>query len=137
MSNYNPTTHKAWYEKNAEKKKKYARDRYWRDPAKRIEASKNYRAARPGCWVESHRKRLYGIDTAEFIRMSVAQFNQCAICEINFDPKEKNTKPHVDHDHTTGKVRGILCGPCNTALGRMERPNFLKPALGYLGISVL
>ena len=134
---YDSAKYKQWYAANADKKLAYAKARYALNPQRHIDAAKKYRDDRPGCWVESHRKRLYGIDNAELERMLLAQENQCAICKRVFDDKKtKNGTPHIDHDHATGKVRGILCGPCNTALGRMERPGFLTPALKYLGISV-
>jgi hypothetical protein len=46
--------------------------------------------------------------------MIETQGGLCAICE---GPLER---PHVDHDHTTGKVRGILCFNCNAGLGKFQ-----------------
>ncbi len=68
----------------------------------------------------------YGIDEADFDRIVEAQGGLCAIC---------HTKPakHVDHDHATGKVRGILCFTCNRALGYWgDEPANLELALIYL-----
>lgn len=58
--------------------------------------------------------RLYGLAVDDFDRMVIEQCGRCAICE---QPMEK---PAIDHDHKTGKVRGLLCGPCNLALGVVE-----------------
>ena len=58
---------------------------------------------------EYHLRRRYGITGADFDAMVEAQGGTCAVCD---------GKPeHVDHDHATGKVRGILCFNCNQALG--------------------
>lgn len=60
-----------------------------------------------------HLKRRYGIGADEVEAMAEAQGGLCAICKIR--PPE-----HVDHDHTTGSIRGILCGPCNQGLGQFR-----------------
>ena len=68
--------------------------------------------------------------------MRQALFNSqrglCAICEaVLAGPVEK--KVHVDHDHVTGRIRGILCHHCNTALGNFRDDcNLLRRALQYL-----
>jgi hypothetical protein len=130
---YNPETQLAWYEKNKEKKRSYMIARYAKDPSRQLAASKKRREEHPGCWTESHLKVRYGITLGEYITMRVSQFDQCAICSKSFDNRKKGTKPHIDHDHATGKVRGILCGPCNISLGHLEKHGFLSQALGYLG----
>lgn len=57
----------------------------------------------------------YGISLKEYNQMLVDQLNRCAICEVPF-----TKSPHVDHNHETGEVRGLLCGPCNTGLGMFK-----------------
>lgn len=54
----------------------------------------------------------YGLTPAQFEEMLLKQEGKCAICLI---PSEKRL--HIDHCHKTGKVRGLLCGNCNMALG--------------------
>jgi Recombination endonuclease VII len=60
-----------------------------------------------------HLKRRYKIGQAEFDVMLAAQDGKCRICGVP-DPK------HVDHDHLTGRVRGILCFNCNGGLGHFR-----------------
>ncbi len=55
---------------------------------------------------------------AEFVE---AQAGRCAICFQRFDTEAKARKPHVDHDHDTHFVRGVLCNRCNINLGWYER----------------
>lgn len=73
--------------------------------------------------------RNYGITMEQFDSMLAAQGGVCAIC--GGEPTGKNW--HVDHDHDTNAVRGILCNGCNTALGGMrDNPAILRAAADYL-----
>ena len=62
------------------------------------------------------RKRLYGLTSTEFDYLVTMQENKCAVCNQEFIKT-----PHVDHCHTTGRVRGLLCQSCNTTLGKYEK----------------
>ena len=72
----------------------------------------------------------YGISIEEYKQKLDSQDKKCAICKTNLE-MEKRT--HLDHDHNTGKIRGILCWNCNGGLGNfsddIER---LKSAINYL-----
>lgn len=59
------------------------------------------------------------------------QNGKCAICKISAD--ECTTLLAVDHDHKTGRVRGLLCKPCNFALGIFkDKIDVLNEAIKYL-----
>lgn len=87
-------------------------------------------------------KRLYGITIDEYFSILESQNNRCAICQcdgnLTVDGSEliKNGKPtklHVDHDHNTGKVRGILCNSCNRGLGSFrDNKLIVELAVKYL-----
>jgi len=71
----------------------------------------------------------YGLTLAQYDRMLENQDGRCAVCQAL--PKA-GQRLHVDHDHETGVVRALLCGPCNTALGIMEEnPEYLWKLLDY------
>lgn len=66
-------------------------------------------------------KSKYGITYTQYLDMMKAQEYKCSICEDDFDLTSLGAKaPCVDHCHTTGKVRSILCRNCNTALGHVK-----------------
>lgn len=69
----------------------------------------------------------YGMTVGHYELMLKSQDNKCAICG------KELTKPCIDHNHKTGKVRGILCRSCNTGLGLFQ-DNFelLRKAAVYL-----
>lgn len=74
----------------------------------------------------------YGITIEEFEQMVELQAGKCAICG---GPLIMGVKQgaSVDHCHTTGEIRGVLCGPCNTGLGLFkEDANILQAAVKYL-----
>jgi hypothetical protein len=65
-----------------------------------------------------HRKKLYGLTPDQFMAMVVKQANACAICTSPLVATK--TGLHVDHCHVTGKVRGLLCGRCNSGIGHLK-----------------
>lgn len=74
-----------------------------------------------------HLRLQYGISYETYLKILAYQDNACAIC------REDLTEPHLDHCHDTGKVRGILCFTCNTALGKFkDSVEVLKSAIWYL-----
>jgi len=71
----------------------------------------------------------HGISEAAFHTMVEAQGGKCAICA----QPPKRGRLHIDHNHQTGAVRGLLCSPCNTGLGLFaENPQNLNSAISYL-----
>ena len=67
---------------------------------------------------ESHLQRSYGIGVADYERMQREQGNRCAGC--GWSPRPDQRRLHVDHNHKTGKVRGLLCWKCNSALKKLR-----------------
>lgn len=59
--------------------------------------------------------RRYSVDTEFFTTLLIRQNAACAICLVKF--KELGRSPQIDHDHFSKVVRGLLCGPCNRAIG--------------------
>ena len=90
------------------------------------EKSKQQRLRDPQCSRRSHLRRRYGLTTDQFTEMLEAQEYKCAICH-------DETFLCIDHDHKTGEVRGLLCHPCNLAIGKLKDsiPN-LENAIRYL-----
>jgi hypothetical protein len=77
-----------------------------------------------------HLKRKYGITIDDYEAMLVAQGGGCAICHA---PEPEGHSLHVDHDHDTGAVRGLLCFNCNAGLGKFgEDIELLSAAVVYL-----
>lgn len=104
MKNYNPEIKKA-YDKN----RYYTKNDEWRD---------------------SNYKRKYGISLQEYNAKLEEQNNSCAICGLACPSGRRLA---VDHNHTTGKVRGLLCGPCNQAIGSLkEDKELMFKAIEYL-----
>lgn len=61
-------------------------------------------------------RKYYDLSIAEYEQMLEAQGGVCAICK----QADLRKRLSVDHDHTTGKVRGLLCNTCNRALGLLK-----------------
>jgi hypothetical protein len=78
------------------------------------------------------RQYLYGISPQQWEAAWLWQGGRCAICWTSEWPG-KDSRPHADHDHETGRFRGILCGSCNPGLGRFRHdPARLRSAADYL-----
>jgi hypothetical protein len=79
---------------------------------------------------EGHPTRKFGITIADYERLLQEQDGGCAICGA---PPPENGSLHVDHDHDTGAVRGLLCVRCNNGLGQFgESIEMLMSAIAYL-----
>lgn len=87
------------------------------------------------CWVcNSGKRRSLGI-TLEWLRdMHERQEGCCGICSIPISLDRNAPNPgHVDHDHTNGNPRQLLCGNCNRGLGLFfDNPEFLREAADYI-----
>lgn len=79
-------------------------------------------------------KIRYGLTKEDYFKILMSQNNTCAICK---DPERvKASKTgilHVDHNHKTGKVRGLICNACNSILGYANADN--GPELLYESIN--
>ncbi|MFW6695441.1 endonuclease VII domain-containing protein [Streptomyces sp. MAR4 CNX-425] len=75
---------------------------------------------------EGYFRRKYGLTEAERDALIVSQGGVCLICLAA-------RAEHVDHDHQTGRVRGVLCFSCNAALGQFkDRPDVIRRAAAYV-----
>ena len=68
-------------------------------------------------YTQAYLKRTYGLTLQAFEALSIQQGGVCAICG---KPNRADRRLVVDHDHKTGKVRALLCDPCNLVLGYMD-----------------
>lgn len=122
--------------------KEYQRSYYQRNKEKIAAKARRYRQAnRPAILAKQaeyrktdlakRRKRelrlsSYGLTLEQFESMLLEQSHTCAICK-------RRRRLHVDHDHSTNRVRGLLCGPCNRLLGLAgDDPEVLSNAEKYL-----
>lgn len=88
------------------------------------------KARRDLSWTYWSRARRYGLESAQIVDMLKAQHYRCAICPTGFDTPGAVC---FDHNHETGLLRGLICGPCNTALGLFrDSPAVLRNAAAYL-----
>lgn len=79
----------------------------------------------------------YGCDNDTYVRLLTEQDYKCAICGKEETAKaaraDRTRTLAIDHNHTTGTLRRLLCGNCNTAIGLMkDSPYLLEAAAAYL-----
>lgn len=99
----------------------------------------DYAARNPRQFRAGYYRRKYQMTEQDVHSMLQAQDNKCLICtnQLALEPgnglRKKQYQYDIDHDHRTGKVRGILCHNCNVGLGRFkDDPNLLTRAAEYL-----
>ena len=102
----------------------YKRNKYLTDEGHRQQIAKATR--------EWNLNSKYNITIEDYNILVKQQNNKCAICEDTFSAT-RGHRPHVDHCHVTGKVRGLLCPHCNMALGNFfDNEDILMNAITYL-----
>lgn len=91
-----------------------------RDPEKHREATRKSFAKNKIFYRDRERANRYGI-TIDKLRSVLCDGAECEICHVKLDmnrpPKNRKIGPVIDHDHDSGKMRGVLCTKCNLALG--------------------
>ena len=125
---------------NARRLKRYRRNRE-REIA-RVRAWQKANPERVKAWRQKNRARVlrklreihlrnkFGLTVQEYAGILQAQSGVCALCEC---PPTPGISLHVDHNHGTGEIRGLLCVRCNNALGLFrEDPDLLRRAARYV-----
>lgn len=111
---------------------KYLTDPDFREAEKARSRAKYQKTRRHNRSQEYYWITRYGLTPGQWDQMAYDQGYRCAICPTEFaalGPRQV----HVDHNHATGKIRGLLCGSCNRALGYFkDRPDVLEKAARYL-----
>lgn len=117
-------------EKNAARRARYAQNSAHREKMKK--KSQEWSKANPEKVKHARLMSAFGMSLDQFNAMMELQGNACAICGYS-DMSNPKVFHHVDHCHSTGKVRGILCTNCNTALGKFkDDTSLLYSAISYL-----
>lgn len=81
-----------------------------------------------------HLKQFFNMTEEAYEELLIKQGGVCAICKTD-DPgnRHKTKNLNVDHDHSSGKIRGLLCTSCNHALGKFkDDPLIIEAAVEYL-----
>lgn len=123
---------KARYEANKEEINRKDRERFSTPEAraKRAEWQREYRKNNRKHVADRDAARQFGISIEEVQRLR--SITHCEICGAELQHYIKNGSA-IDHCHTTGKIRGMLCGHCNRGLGHFrDNPATLKQAILYL-----
>lgn len=117
-------------QKNARRRERYANDAEFREAQKA--QAREWQQQNPEKSKAGRLMKTYGMSLEKFNLMMDSCNHSCEICGYQ-DKSKKNVFPVVDHCHTSGQVRGILCSNCNTALGKFKDSiDFLSKAIDYL-----
>lgn len=74
-----------------------------------------------------------GVTEEQYQKMLDLQDGRCAICQSSNPRDRRGHRWHIDHDHKTGLVRGLLCAPCNRGIGQLsDDVDRLRAAIAYL-----
>ncbi len=98
------------------------REKYNENPEKFITRVKKFRKDNPEKIRDTKLKQAYGVGNTYYDAKLKEQGNVCAGCGRNVKTvwRDKEIKMALDHDHLTGKPRGVLCIKCNRAYGLLE-----------------
>jgi Recombination endonuclease VII len=110
------TRRKLWYKANRDRE--IERVRAWQraNHQRYLRKQAEYRASMARNYRSEHLKRKFGLTLDEYDQLLEAQGGGCAICGA----KPGKISLHVDHDHETGEIRGLLCFRCNGGLGQFK-----------------
>ena len=112
---------------NQRRRERYATDSEFRAECIRLSKLRDKESIR-----DYRLRKEFGITAEEYDVALELQGGVCSICR-NAVADRRGHRLHVDHDHRTGRVRGIICGNCNLGLGKFQDdPILLGRAIDYL-----
>ena len=123
---------KKWDEENQDRKKELKAIWDANNPEARKMHTDRLKTKHPNYFKNKHLQYKYGMGEEEYAVLSMRQSGKCATCG---KPAEETHRKRlfVDHCHATGKIRGLLCQQCNTALGMVNDDiNRLSSLISYL-----
>jgi hypothetical protein len=124
---------KQWYQLNKERIRSLSRDHYEENKEQIKAQVKEYCRKNPIKVKNTSLKYKFGISIEEYNDLLSLQEGKCAICGSIETGRSDTKYLHVDHDHLSGKVRGLLCNKCNIGIGLFNDDIFrLKKAIIYL-----
>jgi len=92
-----------------------------------------WRAKNPEKQMANDIRSKYGLELDQYKKMLELQDYKCSICGKDHTPSTKKGRLSVDHDHKTGKIRGLICLNCNAGLGNLKDDiETVSAALEYL-----
>ena len=116
--------------KSLERIQEQNRQSYHRNKEKRKQYSRQRHAENPDVWIDYRLKKEYGITNDDKREMYAEQCGLCYICQVEMGSL---SQAHIDHNHTTGQIRKLLCFKCNAALGMVdESEDRLTSMISYL-----
>ena len=86
------------------------------------------------CRVCKDGRYRYGMTRTDMIKLFEEQNKKCYLCEKELELFKGISGGMIDHNHKTGKVRGILCNHCNSIVGGFETHINKKKLLKYIGV---
>ncbi len=120
--------------KDKEKVREYNKQYQQNNREKVLALRKDYRVRNKDALPQLRREanlKQYGLSTEQFEDMCKAQNGLCKICRQPPNGRWKTLV--VDHCHTTGRIRGLLCSNCNLAVGHLrDNPQYAREAAAYL-----
>lgn len=121
---------KQWYATNREREIERVRQWQQANHERYLAKQAEYRARSERDDRAGHLRRKFAMTVEDYDRMAREQGGACAICSR---PPRTGTRLHVDRDHETGRVRGLLCFSCNVAVGQLQHdPSRIVRAADYL-----
>jgi len=136
MDKYYKENKDKWKVKDKDERNRKRREYYRKNEAHRlncIKLSKEYCQKNPLKAIE-RMFRKYGLTIEDYKNMLAEQNNGCAICGHHFsDVQTLKNRLFVDHCHSTGKVRGLLCSECNFGISKFkDNPKIIMSAYKYI-----
>ena len=131
--NYRKAYSKKYYQEHKQQSLKYGKEYYKKVKESKLKYAKNYRDLHPEAKRKSTLKLKFGLTLTDYNKMFEKQQGCCAICGKH--QSELTRALAVDHNHLSGKIRGLLCSSCNAAIGSLGTDygvELLQKAIDYI-----